>query len=231
MKGSRFAVIGLGQFGSEIARILAQKGAEVMAIDNNETHIENIKDEVAYAVCLDAADKKALKSQEIEKFDAVVVAIGEDFETLLLCTVFLQELKAKRIIARGNGIQQRMILEKIGIKEILSPEQEVGRVVAEKLLNPNVVGLLQLPDDYEIAEIKAPKGVHNRTLKDIALRDKYKLNLVTIKRDYEVKNGSETKLTSHIIGVPSSETIIYDTDTIVVFGTIKDIQKFTEINQ
>ncbi|CAG0984649.1 MAG: TrkA family potassium uptake protein [Bacteroidetes bacterium] len=231
MKGSRFAVIGLGQFGSEIARILAKKGAEVMAIDNNETHIENIKDEVAYAVCLDAADKKALKSQEIEKFDAVVVAIGEDFETLLLCTVFLQELKAKRIIARGNGAQQRMILEKIGIKEILSPEQEVGRVVAEKLLNPNVVGLLQLPDDYEIAEIKAPKGVHNRTLTDIALRDKYKLNLVTIKRDYEVKSGNETKLTSHIIGVPSSETIIYDTDTIVVFGTIKDIQKFTEINQ
>ncbi len=231
MKGSRFAVIGLGQFGSEIARMLAIKGAEVLAIDNDESHIENIKDEVAYAVCLDASDKKAIRSQEVEKYDAVVVAIGEDFETLLLCTVYLQELKTKRIIARANGPQQRMILEKIGIKEILSPEQEVGRVVAEKLLNPNVVGLLQLPDDYEIAEIKAPNGLHNRTLKDIGLRDKYKLNLITIKRDYQVKDGNETKLTSHIIGVPSSETVIYDTDTIVVFGTIKDVQKFIEINQ
>lgn len=144
MKGYKYAVIGLGLFGTAIAKKLAKKGAEVLAIDNNEDHIDEIKDEVAYAVCLDATDKKALKSQNIEDYDAVVVAIGENFEALLLCVVYLQELNIKRIIARANGIHQRKILEKIGIKEILSPEDEVGNVVAERLLNPNLLSVFTI---------------------------------------------------------------------------------------
>jgi trk system potassium uptake protein TrkA len=231
MKNSRFAVIGLGKFGTAIARKLSMKGAEVIGIDHNESHIENIKEEVAYAVCLDATDKKALISQNIQDVDAVVVAIGENFEALLLSTVYLQELNVKRIIARANGEHQRKILEKMDVQEILSPEDEVGKVVAERLLNPSVVSVLQLPDDYEIAEIKAPKGTLNRTLEDINLRDKYKLNLVTIKREYEVKKDGEITFDQHIVGVPQAETVIYESDTIVVFGMTKDIEKFIEINQ
>lgn len=230
MPSSKYAVIGLGQFGNAIASKLSERGAEVIAIDNSEQNIESIQDEVAYAICLDATDIKALKSQNIQDVDAVVVAIGEDFEALLLCTVYLQELEVKRIIARANGNQQRRILEKMGVEEILSPEDEVGKVVAETLLNPSVISVLKLPDDYEIAEIKAPKKVFNRTLKDIALRNKYHLNLVTIKREYELEKEGEKTTDQHIIGVPTSETVIYDTDTIVVFGTAKDIERFIDIN-
>jgi len=231
MKNSRFAVIGLGKFGSAIARKLSAKGAEVIGIDHNESHIESIKEEIAYAVSLDATDKKALISQNIQDVDAAVVAIGEDFEALMLSTVYLQELNVKRIIVRANGIHQRKILEKMDVEEILSPEDEVGMIVAERLLNPSVVSVLQLPDDYEIAEVKAPKGTLNRTLEQINLRDKYNLNLVTIKREYEVKKDSEITFDQHIIGVPQPETVIYETDTIVVFGTTRDIEKFIEINQ
>lgn len=230
MKGYKYAVIGLGLFGTAIARKLASKGAEVLAIDNSEENIENIKDEVAYAVCLDATDKKALQSQGIDDYDAVVVAIGDNFEALLLCTVYLQELNIKRIIARANGIHQRKILEKIGIKEILSPEDEVGKVVAERLLNPNLLSVLQLPDNYEIVELQAPANILNRTIKDICFRDKYNLNLITLKRSYEVEKNGELTYDEHIIGVPSPEMTIYENDTIVLFGKEKDIKKFIEIN-
>jgi trk system potassium uptake protein len=230
MKGNKFAVIGLGQFGSAIAKILSQRGAEVLAIDNNESNVDSIKDEVAVAVCLDATDKKAIVAQGIEDVDAVIVAIGDDFESLLLCTVYLLELKIKRIISRANGPQQRMILEKIGVKEILSPENEVASIVAEKLLHPNVVSFLDLPDDYEIAEIKAPKGIVNKTLEEIGLRNKYKLNLVTIKREFEENRDNKVVKAQHILGVPHSQTVIYETDTLVVFGLDKDIERFIEIN-
>ncbi|GIV41973.1 MAG: potassium transporter Trk [Vicingaceae bacterium] len=230
MKGYKYAVIGLGLFGTAIAKKLAKKGAEVLAIDNNEDHIDEIKDEVAYAVCLDATDKKALKSQNIEDYDAVVVAIGENFEALLLCVVYLQELNIKRIIARANGIHQRKILEKIGIKEILSPEDEVGNVVAERLLNPNLLSVLQFPDNYEIAELQAPENIINRSLKDINLEKKYNLKLITIKRSYEVEKDGEIVYDQHIIGMTTPETTIYDKDTIVIFGKEEDIQKFLEIN-
>jgi len=228
--GSKYVVIGLGQFGEAIARNLSAKGVEVLAIDNNENHIEAIKDDVAMAVTMDATDIRALRTQNIQEADAVVMAIGEDFEALLLSTVYVQELGAKRVIARAHGRQQRMILEKMGVEEILSPEDEVAKVVTEQLLNPSVLSFLELPDDYEIVEIKAPQGIINKAVGEINLRNKYKINLVTIKRSYEKTKDGKATIEEHILGVPTTETMIYDTDSIVVFGLIKDIERFIDIN-
>jgi len=232
MSDQRFAVIGLGQFGSAIAKNLSQRGAEVLAIDSSIEKVEGIKDEVSHAVAIDATDKKALLSQNIQDVDAVVVAIGENFQGLLLCTFVLIELKVKRIITRTMGNDQRRILEKMGVTEILSPEDEVGGNVAEMLINPNVVMCMQLPDDYEIVEVKAPSAIFGRSLEDIALREKYKLNLVTILRNNEHEHPTENDTKDyHIIGVPDSNSIIKERDIIVIFGLTKNIERFLEINK
>lgn len=230
MSGTTFAVIGVGKYGSEIAQKLAQKGSQVYAFDNDEEKIEDIKDEVAFAVTLDSTDKKALLSQKIEEVDAAIVAIGENFEAVILTTVHLQEIGIKRIIARASGPQQRMILEKIGVVEILSPEDEVAKSVAEKLINPNILSSLQLPDDYEIVEVKAPQGVVSRTIKELALRGNYRLTLIAIKREFEKDNGEEKSCEQHIIGVPSYDTEILEKDTLLLFGRANDVQRFLEIN-
>ncbi|MFP5470085.1 MAG: potassium channel family protein [Bacteroidia bacterium] len=231
MKGTTFAVIGVGKYGYEIAQKLAQKGAQVYAFDVDEEKIDNIKDEVAFAVTLDSTDEKALLSQKIEDVDAAIVAIGENFEAVILTAVHLQEIGVKRVIARASGKQQRMILEKIGIKEILSPEDEVAKSVVEKLINPNILSSLQLPDDYEIVEVKAPKGVFSRNIKELALRGNYRLTLIAIKREFEKENGEEKTLEQHIIGVPSYDTQILEKDTLLLFGTGNDVQRFLEINE
>lgn len=230
MKGMKFAVIGMGKYGKAIARILSDRNAEVVAIDNREEMLEDIQDDVAMAITLDATDIKSLQSQNIHDVDAVVVAIGANFEALLLCCFQLKELGAKRIIARANDGRQKNILQKVGITEILEPETEIGYLVAEQLINPNIVSFLQLPDDYEVAEIKPPKAIADRSIKDIGLRTKYKLNLITIKRAYEYQEGEDIRKEEHILGVPESETLIKETDTIIVFGTSRDIKRFIEIN-
>ncbi len=230
MKKSKFAVIGAGKFGSAIARELASKGAEVHVFDNCEERIENIKDEVALAVMLDATDVRALQSQSVNDVDVGIVAIGENFEAVILSTVHLIDMGVERVISRASGPHQKTILEKIGVNEILTPEDEVASVLVERVLNPDIVSFLQFPDDYEIAEIKAPKAICNRSIDEIDLRNKYKLTLVTIKRESEVKKGGELVKEQHMLGVPKSETVIEETDTIVVFGTLKDIDRFIEIN-
>ncbi|NEQ49647.1 MAG: TrkA family potassium uptake protein [Leptolyngbya sp. SIO3F4] len=227
---NKYAVIGLGQFGSAIARKLSERGAEVLAIDNDESHIDRIKDEVAYAVTLDSTDKKALITQGIRDMEAVVVAIGENFEALMLTVVYLSELGIERIIARANSPQQRMILEKMGVTDILSPEDEVGTVVAERLLNPKILSFLQLPDDYEIVEIEAPTSIYGRSLDAIGLRDKYKLTVITIKREFETNRNGEIETEQHVLGVPSSTTVVQESDKLMVFGRVKDIEKFIDIN-
>ena len=135
----------------------------------------------------------------------------------------------ERIIVRANGTQQRTILEQIGFKEILSPEVEVGIAVAERLLNPNLLSSLQLRDDYEIDEIKAPARTLGRTLEELALRERYKLTVITIKREYRLgeNDKGETQYEKHVLGVPSPSTIIQHGDTLIVFGQTSDIEKFT----
>lgn len=228
---NKFAVIGVGKYGSNIARRLAEKGAQVFAFDNNEDKIEDIKDDVAFAVTLNSTDFKVMSTQKLEEMDAAVVAIGENFEATVLTAVHLIDLGVKRIIARANGADQRLILEKIGIKEILTPEDEVAFVIREKLLNPSILSFLQLSEEYEIAEIKPPKGTLNRTIEDIDFRNKYQLTLVTMRREYDIKKKGQYEVEQHVIGVPKGDTVIESRDTLVVFGTAKHVQRFIDVNE
>ena len=141
------------------------------------------------------------------------------------------ELKIPRVIARSGSASQKLILEKIGVKEILTPEDEVAALVTERLINPSVLSFLELPDNYEIAEIKAPDSIINKAIDEIGLRNKYSLTLITIKRETRTIVDGEEVAEQHIIGVPRSETIVKEHDTIVVFGTLKDVQRFIEINE
>ncbi|MEZ5148404.1 MAG: TrkA family potassium uptake protein [Bacteroidales bacterium] len=200
MAENQFAVIGIGQFGEAIARSLTNLGAEVMAIDIDEERVDYISNEVSYAVAMDASDKKALISQNIHNFDAVVIAIGDDFEQLLLCAVNLLELKVKRIIVRAKGEASRTILEKLGLEEIFSPESDVGVLVAERLINPNVISYLKLPDDYQIAELKPPRKTIGQTIEELNLRDAYNLSLITMKNEIMVMKEGKELPEQHITG-------------------------------
>ena len=231
MAKSRFAVFGIGRYGTQIALSLAKRGAEVFTFDSKAERAEKIKDDVALAVSLDATDKKALEGQNVQDMDAAVVAIGENFEATVLTTLNLLDLGIPRIIVRANDRNQHRILSSLGVKEILSPESEVAAVVSERLINPSIMGFLQLPDEYEIAEIKAPKNCWGRSLRDISLGAKYELRLITIRREFEEGQNGESKITEHIIGVPQPDTKIRETDMLVVFGSLKSVKKFLEINE
>lgn len=227
----RFAVIGLGRFGTTIAKTLSARGAEVIAIDTDGQRVDSLRDEVAFAVQLDSTDIKALRAQNIQDVDAVVVAIGQDFEALLLTVVMLTELGIERIIARASSNQQRKILQRMGIEEVLSPEDEVGISVAGRLLNPDLVSFFELPDHYQIVEVKTPSKIANKTVIEIELRNKYNLNLITLKRAYEIKKGTNLITEYHILGVPKSDTVLYDSDYIILLGKDIDIERFLDLNR
>jgi trk system potassium uptake protein TrkA len=193
-----------------------------LAIDSDPEKVESIRDYVTYGVTLDATSRPALESQNIAAMDAVVVSIGQNFECTMLTVVQLQSLGVKRLMARAQGETQRRILTKLGVEEILSPEEDVGKNVAERLITPGMLMAVQLPDNYEIVEVEAPKSTVGRSLEDIGLAKKYKLSLVTLLRK---TNGDH-----HIMGVPEQETVVEPNDLMVVFGTTKDVERFIHIN-
>jgi trk system potassium uptake protein TrkA len=227
MKSMRYVVIGIGKYGSRIALEMAGRGAEVFAIDCVEERVENVADDVALAITMDSTDPKALRSQKLEELDAAVVAIGENFEATVLTTLNLMDLGIPRVIVRASGRDQERILRKLGVQEILAPETEFASLVAERLMNPNVRGFLELPDDFEIAEIQAPTGCVGRTLGEIDLTNRYELRLITIRRTYSEKGEDR----EHLIGIPRPDTQVQQTDTLVVFGTLGNVNRLLEVNE
>ena len=227
--GNRFTVIGLGQYGSTIARSLASKGAEVYCADVSETKVEDLKDEVAAAVVLDTTSKKMIVSQNLHEVDAAVVAIGENFQAVILTALNLLELGTQRVIARASGRDQKLILEKIGVQEILTPEDEVAESITEKLLNPSVVASLPLPDNFEIAEIKPPKEILNKALGEIQFEPSYNLKLIAMKRELGIKEGDKSSKKPILMNELDPSTLVYDHDTLIVFGKLEHIERFIEV--
>jgi len=226
----KFVVIGLGDFGMSVATNLAAKGADVIAIDQDMEVIEEVKDKVVYAARLDSTDERALKSLGIDKVDAAIISIGTNFEDTVLSSVLLLQMGIKKVIARASSKIQEKILKKLGVHQVITPEFEIAGRVANNLMNEDIIDSIALDEHYNIVQIFAPKIFIGKTLQEIDLRIKYNLNLITIKRQYSVKNEEtgEDTIKERIYGVPTSGTVIEGNDILVVLGKDKDIQKILE---
>ncbi|MBN1406086.1 MAG: TrkA family potassium uptake protein [Candidatus Omnitrophica bacterium] len=214
----QFAVIGLGRFGLSVSKTLTQKDGQVLVIDKDEDKIQDISDSVSQAVCLDATDADALKAVGIEQVDVAIVSVGDDIEASILITLLLKELGIKEIITKAVTPQQGKVLEKIGANKIIFPERDMGIRLANVLTSPKVTDYLQLSNNCSIVELKAPKSFIGRTLKQLNVRAKYKLNVVAIKR--KNKQGEES-----INAGPFAEEKIETDDSLLIAGDNEDIDK------
>ena len=225
----RFAIIGLGRFGRRLASSLTEYGHEVIAIDARQEVIEEVRDEVALAVRLDATDPASLKSQGIEKVDAAIVTIGEQFEANALATATLKELGIRLVISRASTPIQSKILHRIGADQVISPEDESAMRLGRQLSNPHIMEFVELSEGHSLMQVKAPKPFHNKTLAQIDLRKKYKVNLVAIKKQVSAvrAQGDET-VEEQVIDVPMADTVIRPDDILVLVGATENLARLPQ---
>lgn len=226
----RFAVIGLGRFGKKLAIALAMSGAEVIAIDRNRDEIELIRDQVSHAVRLDSTDEDALKAQGIDKVDVVIVGIGQGtgqgFEAAVLTVVNLKQIGIKQIYARAEDLIAGEVFSKIGATEVIYPEIESAQRWAYKLIAPQIGEKIDFAPGYSLARVKAPASFDGKTVMDLQLRQKYNINLISIKRDEQSKAKKSEK--GAIINVPMPNTVIYQDDILMVAGSDADLAKLPQ---
>jgi trk system potassium uptake protein TrkA len=226
----KYCVIGLGYFGYNLAISLSKAGAEVLVIDNHQDKIDDISNKVTTAICMDSTDKRTLASLGLDEMDAVIVAIGGDFEGSLLTTAHLQDLGIKKIYNRRTSKVHERILNLMDVHEILVPEADAAEQLKNRLMMPGLIESFKLSSDFGVYEIEAPKMFIGKTLIDTNLRSDYKLNLVTIKRKNTEKKIFKSKKAEKyiVIGVPKPDEIILDGDILVLFGQDKDIKDLLE---
>ena len=218
----QFAVIGLGRFGSSIARTLYNQGCEVLAIDRREEMVQEMSGSVTQAVQLDATDEKALKAVGIENIDVAIVAIGENLQASILISILLKEVGVKEVIAKARTPLHGRILKKIGADKIIFPEKEMGARLARSLVTTNILEQVELSPGYSVVEILAPKEFAGKSIGEMKLRRKHGINVLAIKRTgKDPESGKETDFS------PRATDIIKEEDMLVILGSNEDIDKMT----
>lgn len=231
MLRNRIAVIGLGGFGLELVKCLHIEKHEVVAIDINMELIDVIKDHCTNAICLDATDENAMKSQGLEDFDFVILAIADNFETLIISADILKRLGVKQIIARYQTELHVRILKMLGITNVFNPEERAAQNMAEMFSHSSIKGTIILSEKYRISEVIVPKTFIGKSIFDIKLRELYNLNLITIKRlrfsPLDRLKGDESHY--EILGTPTNQIFFRANDIMVLFGDHDDVEKLLEI--
>ena len=178
-----YLIIGLGRFGSSVARQLCRLGAEVLAIDIRSDLVQQIAPDVTHAVVGDAQDKEVLRALGAGHFDCALIAIGDDLAASVLTTMNLKELNVPYIVCKAHDETHRRVLEKLGVDRVVIPEQEHGARLARSLHSHNVLDYIELSEAYGILEIPAPKSWVGKTLKELNVRAKLGVNIIAVESD------------------------------------------------
>jgi len=211
----RIVVIGLGIFGFNIVRELYENGFEVLAVDKNKEAVQRIRDHATKAIVADGTDREIMEVIGIQEDDTVIISFGEDLAASTLITLHLKQLRVKTIIVKAPNEEHKLILEKVGATEVIIPEQDIAHKIAKSLISPNVLDYLPLSDDYMISEVAPPNSFLGKTISELQLRGKYRIEVIAI-RDV---------LSDRIHMVPRADFVIKDGEVLVVVGKEKDIQK------
>ncbi|MCD6417954.1 TrkA family potassium uptake protein [bacterium] len=213
----QFAVIGLGRFGQTVALTLSKLGAPVIAVDKNQSVIEDISDKVDFAVQCDATDQKALAQVGVSSADVAIVSLGEPLETSVLTTIILKEMGIQKIIVKGKNHEHGKILSLVGATDVIFPDEDVAEKLAQKIIHPNILDLIPLLPGYSIVEIVPPKQFLGKSLLDLNLRRNYGVEVLVIKR------GDTVKV------IPSALDSMEIGDTLVILGKDEDIEKLRSL--
>ena len=213
-----FAVIGLGNFGSAVARELTRQKCRVTAIDINEDRVRELQDIVHIAAVADASERKFLENLEVEKFDGFIVSTGVDSHASILITIHLKELHAQQVIVKANSADHSKILIKVGADDAIIPEEQVASRLAHSLAQPNLIDYLPLSADHFVAELDPPDRFVGKSLKDVNMRSHYNLQVVATKHS---RTGEYTF-------APGGDYVIGEFDLLVILGREEDIDKLRQ---
>lgn len=210
MRAKQFLVIGAGRFGSSLARTLFQQGHEVVVIDRDEEIVERLIDGVTHALIGDATDEQVLRRVGVSNFDTVIVAIGVNFEASVLTTVSAKGLGARHIIAKATSDTAASVLSRVGADQVVRPEHDMGRRLAQQLTTPELVDAFNLGAEHTVIEVEANDKLIG-TLAKLRLPNRFSVQVIAVNRrgDVTVSPGAafEVQHGDNLVLIGSNEAV------------------------
>lgn len=213
-KKRSFAVIGLGTFGSTVAKELARFGNDVIGIDVSEQLVSAHAQDLSQALILDARDDSALREAGIDTVNVGVVAIGTDIEASILSAINLKTVGIKSIWAKATSKNHHRILAKLGVDRVIHPEKEVGQHIAQVLHNPLVRDYVSLGNGQHVVNFRIPASLQGKKLTQLPHGNKHNLRCIGVLR------GSE------FLGHDGTNCELHEDDLLLLLGRRQDLREF-----
>jgi trk system potassium uptake protein TrkA len=203
----RVCVLGLGQFGQELAVDFA-RDCEVLVIDADQVVIDAIANRVHKALCLDVRDYRALSSVVNDQFDEAVVCLSQNMEASILAVLHLRKIGVKRIHAKARNKDHAEILGAVGADNIVFPERDTARRLTRQVLNPNLLDFVPLTEDYSVMQIAPREDMCGRSLKELDLRRRAGVFVIAVKE----------MVPDNTVFLPSPDFVIKASDVLIAIG-------------
>lgn len=182
MARKQYAVLGLGIFGSTIAKYLSEFNCEVIAIDKDIVNVDRVAQFCDRTVQADFTDIEQLRDCGLDKIDIAIVATGSLLEESIIGIMNLKELGVPYVIAKAKNKAYMQVLLKIGADRVVRPEKEMGERLAKNLMSRNIVDMIDIDDEYSIIEIAAPNAWVGKTIKELDARARYGVNILGVRK-------------------------------------------------
>ena len=216
MAKKQFVIIGLGRFGTSVAKTLYELGNDVLAIDKDAEVVQEIAEYVTHAVVMDATDETALNNLGIRNFDVAVIAIGANIQSSIMTTLLVKEAGVNYIVAKGNNELHAKVLYKTGADKVILPEKDMGIRVAHNIVSANILDYIELASNCSIMQIEALDKWCEKSIIELNIRNKYGINIIAI------KTGDDINVS------PSPDTKIKKNDILIAIGKDKNLEKLEE---
>lgn len=208
-------IIGLGRFGRHMAQKFVENGHEVMGIDCNEDRVDAAVGQLHQILIGDATEESFMESLGIQNFDLAVVAVGENFQTVLEITVLLKDLGCKYIVARATRDVHKKLLLRNGADYVSYAEREVAERLAIKFGADNIFDYVELTPEIGIYEIAVPEKWRGRNMIELSIRSKYQVSVLA------------TKKGDKIYPLPQPTHVFEEDESVMVMGTAEAIRRIT----
>ena len=186
MQKKTYAVLGLGRYGTAVAKELVKNGTDVIAVDKNEQTVQDASAHLPICKCADVTDPEVISELGIPNADVVIVAMASSLEESILATTLCKEAGVKTVIAKCANETHRKILKRVGADTVVFPENESGTRLAKNLLTSGFIDVLTLSDDLSLVELNTRDEWVGKSLRELNLRKKYSVNVVAFRKNGKI---------------------------------------------
>lgn len=227
----KYTVIGLGNFGSHIAKSLREYGSEVTGIDINKETLLEVREHLNHAISGDATDLSFLQTISLKNMDGVLISVGRDMSTLILILLALKELDIKKIIACAYSENHCRVLDRLGVSDVIFPDRDTAIRVGKTLSMRNVLDYIPLTGDYVVMNIHPPKSFVGKNIRDLQIGARFQCQILGIKYlQGNEKWNPESPEWENMKIAPTADDIIPEHAVLLFLGRKSDLLRIQQLD-